>query len=91
MSYGEELQERMPEKLVNHGMSTSMYYKDPDGNELELQVDNFDTVAEAIEFMNGAKFEENPICFDYDPEEFVKRVRSGEDDKSIKLRPDLVV
>lgn len=67
-----------------------MYYRDPDGNELELQVDNFETVAEAIEFMNGTEFEENPIGVDYDPEEFVRRVRSGEDEKRIKMRSDLV-
>lgn len=80
----------MPFWCVNHGMSTSMYYRDPDGNELELQVDNFETVAEAIEFMNGTEFEENPIGVDYDPEEFVRRVRSGEDEKRIKMRSDLV-
>ncbi|KAF3399632.1 hypothetical protein EIK77_010376 [Talaromyces pinophilus] len=80
----------MPFWCVNHGMSTSMYYRDPDGNELELQVDNFETVPEAIEFMNGPKFEENPIGVDYDPEEFVRRVRSGEDEKRIKMRSDLV-
>lgn len=67
-----------------------MYYRDPDGNELELQVDNFETVAEAIEFMNGEKFEENPIGVDYDAEEFVRRVRSGEDERKIKMRSDLV-
>ncbi|KAH8691677.1 Glyoxalase/Bleomycin resistance protein/Dihydroxybiphenyl dioxygenase [Talaromyces proteolyticus] len=81
----------LPFWSVNHGMSTSMYYKDPDGNELEMQVDNFETAAEAIDFMNGIKFEENPIGVDYNPEEFIKRVRSSEDDKIIKLRPDLVV
>lgn len=80
----------LPFWCVNHGMSTSMYYRDPDGNELELQVDNFETAAEAVEFMNGAKFGENPIGVDYDPEEFVRRVRSGEDEKRIKTRSDLV-
>lgn len=66
-----------------------MYYRDPDGNEVELQVDNFDTADEAIEFMNSPKFEQNPIGVDYDPEVFVKRVRGGEDEKSIKKRLDL--
>lgn len=80
----------LPFWCVNHGMSTSMYYRDPDGNELELQVDNFENVAEAIEFMNGARFEKDPIGVDYDPEDFVRRVRSGEDEKKIKMLSDLV-
>lgn len=91
-SYDQKKAKRiLPFWCVNHGMSTSMYYRDPDGNELELQVDNFETVAEAIAFMNGGRFEENPIGVDYDPEEFVRRVRSGEHEKRIKLRSDLVV
>lgn len=32
----------LPHWPVNHGMSTSMYYFDPDGNEFEMQVDNFE-------------------------------------------------
>ncbi|MGH8516198.1 MAG: VOC family protein, partial [Panacagrimonas sp.] len=31
---------------INHGMSTSMYYRDPDGNEIELQIDNFPSMDE---------------------------------------------
>ena len=33
---------------INHGPTTSLYYKDPDGSRVELQVDNLPT-AEAIE------------------------------------------
>lgn len=33
----------LPHWPANHGISTSMYYFDPDGNEFELQVDNFPT------------------------------------------------
>ncbi|KAK6950183.1 hypothetical protein Daesc_008509 [Daldinia eschscholtzii] len=79
----------LPVWSVNHGMSTSMYYEDPDGNQLEFQVDNFDTVPEAVEFMASPAFEENPIGADFDPEVFVERVKSGEDDKSIKARPNI--
>ncbi|KAK3175526.1 hypothetical protein K4F52_010191 [Lecanicillium sp. MT-2017a] len=76
----------LPFWSINHGISTSMYYKDPDGNELELQVDNFDTVTEAVDYMNGPKFAENPVGVEYDPEEFLKRVRSGGKEKAIKQR-----
>ncbi|KAL5603878.1 hypothetical protein FOVSG1_006628 [Fusarium oxysporum f. sp. vasinfectum] len=79
----------MPMWTVNHGPSTSMYYSDPDGNVVEMQVDNFDTAEEATDFMMSKSFDENPIGVDFDPEDFVKRVRSGEDDKLIKARPDI--
>ena len=77
----------LPHWPVNHGMSTSMYYFDPDGNEFELQVDNFATAQEAHAFMLSEEYAENPIGVDIVPEEFVKRVRSGEDEGSIKTRP----
>ena len=30
-----------PIRCFNHGVATSMYYRDPDGNEIELSVDHF--------------------------------------------------
>ncbi|KAF7560203.1 hypothetical protein G7046_g3960 [Stylonectria norvegica] len=78
-----------PSWCVNHGMSTSMYYKDPDGNELEFQVDNYDLVEEAVAFMASADFEENPVGVDFDAETFVQRLRSGEDEAIIKRRPNI--
>ncbi|KAK5222249.1 hypothetical protein LTR72_006506 [Exophiala xenobiotica] len=71
---------------VNHGPTTSIYYQDPDGNHLETQVDNFDTADETTEYMMSPEFAENSVGFDFDPEELVARVRSGEDHKSIKRR-----
>lgn len=81
----------LPVWCVNHGMSTSMYYRDPDGNEVETQVDNFDTPEEGVAFIEGESFAENPIGVDFDPEEFMRRVRSGEDEGVIKKRPDIGV
>ncbi|KEF51669.1 uncharacterized protein A1O9_12304 [Exophiala aquamarina CBS 119918] len=72
---------------VNHGPTTSLYYHDPDGNEIETQVDNFDTSEEATAFFESAEFKENPIGVDFDPEELVTRLQNGESDISIKKRP----
>lgn len=78
----------LPHWPVNHGMSTSLYYFDPDNNEFEFQVDNFDTAEEAHAFMATDEFTLNPIGVDFVPEDFVKRVRSGkETDEEIKRRP----
>lgn len=71
---------------VNHGPTTSLYFHDPDGNELETQVDNFDSPEEANAFFRTKEFEMNPIGADFDPEELIARLKSGEDDKSIKTR-----
>lgn len=67
----------------------SMYYEDPDGNEVETQVDNFDTAEEGMAFIEGEAFAENPIGVDFDPEEFVKRVRNGDDESELKKRPNI--
>jgi hypothetical protein len=77
----------VPHWPVNHGMSTSMYYFDPDRNEFEMQVDNFDTAAEAHAFMRTEEYKLNPIGVDFVPEELVRRVRSGEPEVEIKKRP----
>lgn len=40
-------------------------------------------------FMNSEAFVRDPIGVEFDPEVFVKRVGSGEDEAQIKRRPDL--
>jgi hypothetical protein len=54
-----------------------MYFRDPDGNQVELQIDNFDSV-EALEtwFASGA-FQSNPIGVEFDPEVLIGRFRAG--------------
>ncbi|KAH0843315.1 hypothetical protein AYO21_10471 [Fonsecaea monophora] len=78
-----------PVWCVNHGPTTSMYYDDPDGNRTEIQVDNFDTVQGASEFMASKQFNENPIGTDFDPNELIRRLNSGEDHASIKKRVEI--
>jgi catechol-2,3-dioxygenase len=58
----------LPVWSVNHGPTTSLYYRDPNGNKIELQVDNFDDPQEADAFMSGPKYDINPIGTDFDPE-----------------------
>ena len=74
---------------VNHGPTTSVYYKDPDGNMLETQVDNFDTIDEANAFMQGPHFAENPIGTDIDLEDMIDKLRSGVDEKTLKQRVEM--
>ena len=86
----ERLKEQGIEPLwpVNHGPTTSLYYGDPDGNQLEFQVDNYDTVEEAGEFFFTEQFARNPIGVDYDPEDLRKRLDAGEAENEVKLCPE---
>ncbi|WP_083745275.1 VOC family protein [Variovorax sp. KK3] len=76
-----------PVWCVNHGPTTSMYYADPDGNQVELQIDNCATVEEAGAFFFTPAFESNPIGVDFDPADLARRFRAGEDEAAIKQRP----
>ena len=76
-----------PAWAVNHGPTTSLYYTDPDGNNLEFQVDNYDTVEEAGEFFFTDAFAMNPIGVDFDPDDLRRRLLAGEDEAALKLRP----
>jgi catechol-2,3-dioxygenase len=79
----------IPVWCVNHGPTTSMYYSDPDGNKVEAQVDNFETMEEAFAFTESENFRMNPVGTDFDPDDFVRRVRSGEDHRQIKKRVEI--
>lgn len=76
----------LPIWSVNHGPTTSIYYQDPDGNQIETQVDNFDTVAAADEFMASKEFAENPIGVDFDPEDLIKKLEQDQDQTLLKKR-----
>lgn len=78
-----------PVWCVNHGPTSSIYYKDPDGNMLETQVDNFDTVEEATAFMMSDEFAENPIGTDFDAEEMIGKLRAGAEERVLKKRVEI--
>jgi catechol-2,3-dioxygenase len=67
-----------PHRCVNHGVTTSMYYYDPDHNQVELLIDNFPTAAEGQAYMRRrSAADKNPVGVAFDPEELVARVRAG--------------
>lgn len=78
----------LPSWCVHHGITISIYYDDPDGNQVETQVDCFQNNDEATEFMESEDFKKNPVGVEFDPEELVTRVKSGESHSSIFIRPD---
>lgn len=56
---------------------------------LETQVDNFDSVEEATKFMVSKHFAENPIRTDFDPEDYIARIKAGEDEALMKKRVEV--
>jgi catechol-2,3-dioxygenase len=63
---------------INHGPTTSLYYEDPDGNRVELQIDNFPSVAELNAWMQSDAFKANPIGTPFDPARLVERYEAGD-------------
>ena len=66
-----------PHRSANHGPFTSFYYRDPDGNNVELTTQNFPTFEAMTEFMRSPGFKANPSGVELDPEAFVGRFKSG--------------
>jgi len=66
-----------PYWCIHHGITVSMYYGDPDGNQMEFQVDAMASNDEANAFMQGPGFAANPIGVEFDPEEWLARMKQG--------------
>jgi catechol 2,3-dioxygenase-like lactoylglutathione lyase family enzyme len=66
-----------PAMPLHHGPTLSMYYQDPQKNQVELQVDVFATIEETDAFLESGAFAKNPIGVMYDPAELARRYREG--------------
>ncbi len=66
-----------PAVTINHGPTTSMYYRDPDGNRVELQIDNFASVEELNAWFRSGEFRKNPIGTTYDADELARQHHAG--------------
>jgi len=78
-----------PARCINHGPTVSMYYRDPDGLRVELQVDVFATMAEANAYLTGPEFAENPIGVIFDPEQMIRDYEGGRPFEDLVRRPPL--
>jgi catechol 2,3-dioxygenase-like lactoylglutathione lyase family enzyme len=66
-----------PISAVNHGLTISIYYVDPDNNRVELMIDRFATFEEGVEFMETPEFKRNPAGYEIDPADLVSRMGHG--------------
>jgi len=74
---------------INHGPTLSLYYKDPDGNKAELQIDVFDTIEATNIFLSSGAFSANPIGIQFDPEALFESYRGGEPLAELTRRREL--
>jgi catechol 2,3-dioxygenase-like lactoylglutathione lyase family enzyme len=65
-----------PHVPVQHGPTTSLYYRDPDGNMVELQIDNM-APADATAYMRGEEFSLDPIGPSFDPDAMLAALRAA--------------
>ena len=74
-----------PAFCLDHGLTISLYYKDPEGNFVELQSDNFSDWQASSEWMRtSADFAANPIGTFFDPGRVYVKFQSGADFKTLQ-------
>ena len=70
-------QEITPAVCIAHGVTTSIYYQDPDANFVEMQIDNFATPADATNYMLGPEYANDSVGPAFDPEAMLAARRGG--------------
>ncbi|MGI8679620.1 MAG: VOC family protein [Jatrophihabitans sp.] len=66
-----------PAVCIAHGVTTSMYYRDPDANMVELQVDRFAEPDQATGYMNGPEYAADSVGPAFDPDQLLEARRAG--------------
>ena len=77
----------VPHMTLDHGMTLSFYYVDPDGNSVELQVDNFGDWEQSKAWMyTSPDFAADPIGKFVDAEQIVAARQAGDSPAEIHRR-----
>ncbi|MGD9664535.1 VOC family protein [Phaeobacter sp. 22II1-1F12B] len=76
-----------PHLTLDHGMTTSFYYLDPDENSVELQCDNFGDWSKSSDFVRTSpQFQANPIGMPVDPARMIEARRAGASMQDVQKR-----
>ncbi|PZW49171.1 glyoxalase/bleomycin resistance protein/dioxygenase superfamily protein [Humitalea rosea] len=76
-----------PHMMLDHGLTTSFYYLDPDGNSVELQCDNFgDWAASSDWIRTSPDFAANPIGAPVDPQQMLAARKAGASTEELHRR-----
>jgi catechol 2,3-dioxygenase-like lactoylglutathione lyase family enzyme len=73
---------------INHGPTISLYYRDPDRNKVELQVDVFATIDATNAFLDRY-YPENFMGIIFDPEQMIRDYENGAALEDLYRRPPL--
>lgn len=71
---------------IHHGGTLSVYYRDPDLNQVEVFIDTM-VADEAIEYMHSTEFMENPVGVPFDPDDLIARYEAGESIEQLLEQP----
>lgn len=74
-----------PYWCIHHGITVALYYADPDGNQMEFQVDCMESGEDASAFM-ASLFSTNPIGVEFDPESWLTCLRAGTPEPDLLIR-----
>lgn len=66
-----------PAVCIAHGVTTSMYYRDPDGHMSELQIDRWEEPETATAYMNGPEYAADSVGAQFDPDQLLQARRNG--------------
>ena len=73
---------------VHHGLTLSMYYRDPDGNRMEFQVDCCANAEEAHAYMHSDVFAGNPVGVEVSFDSLLEKYHSGVALESLLVQPE---
>lgn len=71
---------------IHHGTTLSLYYRDPDGNRMEFQVDAL-PMEEAVRYMQSETFHANPVGVEWDPGAMIARRNAGASEAELLVLP----
>ena len=74
-----------PHVPVQHGPTTSIYYRDPDDNMVELQIDNM-APDDATDYMRGEEFSLDLFGPSFDPDAMLAALRAGTSESELTTR-----
>lgn len=75
----------LPVEVLNSGILLQVYYKDPEGNGVEIEVDDYDTSEETYAVQRAMSFVRSgdPKHWHIDPEKVIAMLEAGVPDKDI--------
>ena len=66
-----------PHRTAHHGPGTSFYYRDPDGNIVEISANNFATLSQYKAYFESESYRRNPSGIEIDADAYIARYRAG--------------